>query len=133
VSEVRRILVIEDDFDVGVVLKHTLERGFQASVDVAVDGRQGLDRARSERYDLIVCDLMLPLLDGLEVVRRLQQEEPLVETPVIFLTAATSVFKYRSAQSWGAIGYLGKPVDLRGVCDTMRAMLAEASRGHHGA
>ena len=81
-----RILVIEDEADLREVLAYNLKReGFQ--VDTARDGGEGLRMARERQPDLVLLDLMLPDLDGLEVCRRLRQDEELSDMPIIMVTA----------------------------------------------
>lgn len=122
----RRILIIEDDLDVAAVLKFGLESGFDAIVDVSANGEEGLVRARGGDYDLILCDLMMPKVDGLEVARQLKQEEPRVAAPIIFVTGAKSAFRTRTPQQHGAIGVISKPIPAREICARIRQLLAAA-------
>jgi CheY-like chemotaxis protein len=124
---IRRILVIEDDPDVATVLEFALTAGFMAQVDVAPDGDRGVVAARSADYDLILCDLMLPVVDGLEVARRLKLDASPVRAPLIFVSAANNLaFRERRPQDYGAVGALSKPVDLRTICSDLRQMLGQA-------
>ena len=82
-----RILIVEDEPKTGAYLKKGLEEsGF--SVDLAKDGGEGLTLAQEERYDVIVLDVMLPVLDGWGVLKRLRDTHT---TPVLFLTARDDV------------------------------------------
>jgi DNA-binding response OmpR family regulator len=81
-----RILIIEDDTDIADLVKRYLERaGFQ--VDRAATGREGLDRIAEKLPDLIVLDLMLPQVDGLEICRLLRDKQKTAMVPIIMLTA----------------------------------------------
>jgi DNA-binding response OmpR family regulator len=124
---VKRILVVEDDPDMGRILAFALRKGFDAEVDVVADGATGIEHARAHAYDLIVCDMMLPGADGLEVLRQLRRVEPVVDVPFVFVTAAVeSTFGRRRPQDLGACGVIHKPVDIRQLCPRIKAMLEEA-------
>jgi len=100
-----------------------LERGFREegyAVDVAHDGEEGLAAASSTPYDVIVLDVMLPRLDGLEVTRRLREHR--VETPILMLTARDGVDDRVSGLEAGADDYLVKPFALREVIARLRAL-----------
>jgi DNA-binding response OmpR family regulator len=83
-----RVLVIEDEIKMAAFIKRGLEEEGIA-VDIAADGEEGLFRAKVGSYDLIILDITLPLLDGLEVCRRLRQDR--ATTPILLLTARDSV------------------------------------------
>lgn len=101
-----KILIVEDEPKTGAYLKLGLtQAGF--TVHVAKDGWDGLDRALTEQYDLVVLDVMLPGLDGWEVMRRLRLENKSV--PVLFLTARDEVEDRVKGLELGADDYLVKP------------------------
>ena len=101
-----KILIVEDEPKTGAYLKLGLiQAGF--TVHVAKDGWNGLDRALTEQYDLVVLDVMLPGLDGWEVMRRLRLENKSV--PVLFLTARDEVEDRVKGLELGADDYLVKP------------------------
>jgi len=95
-----KILVVEDEKKVASFIKRGLEEE-NFSVDVAGDGEEGLTLAQSNRYDLILMDLMLPKMDGLSVVRELRTRE--ITTPVLCLTAKDTV---EASQSHNPIAIL---------------------------
>lgn len=100
------ILLIEDDRTIG----KSLQRGFVESgyfCDWALNGRTGLARAGNQKADVIVLDLMLPEIDGLEVLRKLREAG--IQTPVIILTAKGSVNERVEGLDTGADDYLVKP------------------------
>ncbi|HVG21943.1 MAG TPA: response regulator transcription factor [Blastocatellia bacterium] len=114
-----RVLVIEDEIKMAAFIKRGLEEEGIA-VDVAADGEDGLFRAKTGRYDLIILDITLPLLDGLEVCRRLRQDRAI--TPILLLTARDSVeMKVRGLDS-GADDYLTKPFAFAELLARMRAL-----------
>lgn len=90
------------------------------AVDVAHDGEEGLAAASSTPYDVIVLDVMLPRLDGLEVTRRLREHR--VATPILMLTARDGVDDRVSGLEAGADDYLVKPFALREVIARLRAL-----------
>ncbi|HEV3052585.1 MAG TPA: response regulator transcription factor [Longimicrobium sp.] len=122
----RRVLIVEDDPDLGFGLRTTLEiEGYTA--DVAEDGLQGLQRAREDRPDLVILDLMLPGMDGYRVLRTLRAEGNRV--PVLILTArgeeADKVLGFRS----GADDYVTKPFGLLELLARVEALLRRANGG----
>src|SRR5262249_45605618 len=104
-----RILVIEDETDLREGLQHNLEHEGYA-VDTAADGREGLHKALTGDHSLILLDLMLPGLDGLEVLRRLRSEGR--PTAVIVLSARGQDRDKVAGLELGADDYLTKPVGL---------------------
>ena len=100
-----KVLIVEDEENlakfVGLELKH---EGYE--VETVLDGRSGLDAALENNYDVILLDLMLPELNGLEVARRLRETK---KTPIIMMTARDSVIDRVSGLDYGADDYLVKP------------------------
>ena len=114
-----RVLIVEDDHRLAASLRRSLMESRMA-VDIAHNGEDGLEAARTTPYDVIVLDLMLPRLDGLEVTRRLREEK--VETPILMLTARDGVDDRVSGLEAGADDYLVKPFALREVVARLRAL-----------
>ena len=110
----------------GSFIKRELEEESYA-VDLCEDGAQGLDMALSGSYDLIMIDLMLPSLPGLEVLTRLRKEK--IQTPVLILTAQSKVDQRVKGLDAGADDYLTKPFDelLARVRALLRRGTAESS------
>jgi DNA-binding response OmpR family regulator len=115
-----RVLVIEDEAKVASFIKRALEEESYA-VDLAADGQQGLDLALAGTYDLIVIDLMLPTLPGLEVLRRMRREK--VSAPVLILTAQSQVDQKVKGLDAGADDYLTKPFVIDELLARVRALL----------
>ena len=116
----RRILVVEDDPDISRLLKiHLSDIAF--IVDVANNGVDGLNRASNHDYQIIVLDLMLPGLDGLEVCRRLRSMA--INTPVLMLTAKSSELDRVLGLELGADDYLTKPFSIKELQARVKAIL----------
>ena len=114
-----RLLIVEDERAMAEGLCALLERQGYAA-DPALDGDSGLDCAMSGLYDLIVLDIMLPKMDGLEVLTRLRNAR--VETPVLMLTARSSVEDRIRGLDHGADDYLTKPFDTGDFLARVRAL-----------
>ncbi|MCI0795539.1 MAG: response regulator [Chloroflexi bacterium] len=120
-----KILVVDDDPGVQRFLRHALENeGYQ--VLSAENGLTGLLRAREERPDLTVLDVMLPGLDGLEVCHRLKADEATARGPVLMLSAKQCETDRDAGDRVGADKYLVKPIDLEGFLETVKEMLGAA-------
>ncbi len=120
-----RILVVEDEKKVASFIKRGLEEE-DFTVDVAVDGEEGLELATGKRYDLILMDLMLPKKDGLEVIRELRQQE--IFTPVLCLTAKDTIEDIVSGLDSGSDDYLTKPFAFAELLARVRALLRRGSQ-----
>jgi DNA-binding response OmpR family regulator len=115
-----RILLVEDDKGiVRFVKKGLLENSF--SVEVATNGEEGLEWALHKGYDLIVLDILLPKMDGREILKRLREKE--IQTPVIFLTAKDSESDIVKGLNLGADDYLTKPFSFNELLARIQAIL----------
>jgi len=115
-----RILIVEDEKQLAEVLKRGLqEHGY--AVDVAFDGEDGLDLAETAEYDLMILDVMLPVMSGLEVARSLRARR--VATPILMLTARDAVDDRVAGLDSGADDYLIKPFAFRELVARVRALL----------
>jgi len=124
------ILVIEDERNVAIALRDTLESDGH-TVSVAPDGSAGFVLASSgqERFDLILLDLMLPKMSGLEICQRLRSRE--IETPVIMLTARGASSDAAFGLKLGADDYIPKPFDVGELLARIEAVLRRANRQHY--
>lgn len=121
-----KILLVEDNEMNRDMLSRRLERlGY--TVACAVDGQQGLERARAERPDLILMDLSLPVLDGWEATRRLKADPELRRIPVIALTAHAMASDEEQARAAGCDDYDTKPVELPRLRAKIEALLRRAA------
>ena len=119
-----RILIVEDEPKVASFIRRALEEESYA-VDVCTDGRQGRDLACEVNYDLIILDLMLPNLPGLEVLKGIRAEK--VKTPILILTARSEVDQRVKGLDAGADDYLTKPFAIEELLARARALLRRAS------
>lgn len=114
-----RILLVEDDHKISSVVKRGLEQETFA-VDTAFNGVDGYELGLSEDYDVIILDLMLPLMDGIEVCRKLRQEK--ISTPILMLTAKSQVSDKVFGLNVGADDYLSKPFAFDELVARIRAL-----------
>ena len=119
-----RILLVDDEVKFSTVLRGGLEEHGYA-VDVAHDGEEGYQLARLEPYDLVILDVMLPVMDGLQVCRRLRAERRNV--PVLMLTARDAVDDRVAGLDCGADDYLVKPFAFQELLARSRALLRRES------
>ena len=123
----RKILIIEDERDILDLVVHYLEKdGFRART--AMDGPAGLTAARREHPDLIVLDLMLPGMDGLELCKRLRADSSTSCTPIIMLTAKTEETDRVVGLELGADDYLTKPFSPKELIARIKALLRRTDR-----
>jgi two-component system response regulator MprA len=114
-----RVLIVEDEMEMAELLKGGLEEE-NHSVSIAFDGRSGLEFATSADFDAIVLDLMLPGLDGFEIVRRLRRRQN--KTPILVLTARDAITDIAKALDMGADDYLTKPFSFIELLARLRAL-----------
>lgn len=114
-----RILVIEDNRDLANVLKMNLEN-LSMEVDLAYDGVAGLTKAESDKYDLIILDLMLPGIDGMDICRRVRNKN--VYTPILMLTAKSSELDRIIGLEIGADDYVTKPFSIKELMARVKAI-----------
>jgi two-component system phosphate regulon response regulator PhoB len=130
-----RILLIEDEPDIAEVLEYNLEKeGFQ--VETAKRGDAGLEQVRKEQPDLILLDLMLPGIDGLEVTRILKRDPATAHLPIVMLTARGEEVDRIVGLELGADDYISKPFSPREVVLRIKAVLRriqheEGAAGEH--
>ena len=109
ITPLAKILLVEDEIEVLDAITELLEREGYA-VTRAVDGEEALRRVETERPDLVLLDVGLPGLGGLDVLRRLREDHPRV--PVVMLTGLNDEAQARRTLQMGAIDYIRKPFDL---------------------
>jgi len=117
-----RILLVDDEQAIQTLLAYPLRRdGYE--VVPAHDGREALDRFAEQRFDLVVLDVMLPRLDGIEVCRRLRSRS---QVPIIMLTARDDEIDKVLGLEMGADDYITKPFSVREFRSRVRAALRRA-------
>jgi two-component system response regulator AtoC len=126
-SDHKRILAVDDEERVLFVTQHALQRlGSGFLVETASGGREGLERLQQQHYDLVVTDIRMPGIDGVELTRALQSGNG--ETVVIWLTAYDSPELRAQARELGVDRYLTKPVPIGTIREVVRAALDRADR-----
>ncbi len=116
--QMKRILIIEDEKNLARFIELELKyEGYE--VKVTNDGREGLQSALQEDWDVVLLDLMLPSLNGMEVCRRLRQEK---DTPIIMITARDSVIDRVSGLDHGADDYIVKPFAIEELLARLRSI-----------
>jgi DNA-binding NarL/FixJ family response regulator len=123
----KKILVIEDEPEMRRNITALL-RYYEYEPVAAANGREGVEAARRERPDLILCDVMMPELDGYGVLQALQSDASLARIPFIFLTAKGEKDDLRSGMNLGADDYLTKPVANADLVRAIEARLRRSER-----
>jgi len=118
-----RVLVVEDEADIAGLIKHTLERSGDASVEIVSRGDEALRSIAGRAPDLVILDLNLPVVSGDEVCRILRQRSETRLLPIIMLTARTSESDRVGGLDLGADDYMTKPFSLRELGARVRAVL----------
>lgn len=119
-----RILVIEDEEALALKIKNILESE-KYYVDVAFDGNDGLEKALTEEYDLLILDVLLPGIDGIRILKEFRREE--FKAPVLLLTAKNRVKDKVTGLDTGADDYLTKPFALPELLARVRSLLRRTS------
>ncbi|MCX6704638.1 MAG: response regulator transcription factor [Candidatus Woesebacteria bacterium] len=119
-----RILLVEDEIKLANAVKRALELQKYA-VDVAYDGEAGLDLAVGEKFDLIILDLMLPKVDGIEICKQIRQEK--ISTPILILTAKGQISDKVAGLDVGADDYMVKPFSFEELFARIRALVRRSS------
>ncbi|WP_067730533.1 response regulator transcription factor [Oceanobacillus damuensis] len=121
----QKILIVDDEKPIVTLLNYNIENaGFQT--EVAYDGREAINKCEKNEYDLIVLDLMLPEMDGIEVCRHLRMNK--IETPILMLTAKGEEFDKVLGLEMGADDYLTKPFSPKEVVARIKAILRRSKK-----
>jgi DNA-binding response OmpR family regulator len=122
VAGVHRVLVVDDDPVIVRLLEVNFEmEGFQ--VVTAVDGQDGVDKARSEQPDVVVSDVMMPKLNGLELTAALKADDTTKHIPIVLLSAKAQVDDVRAGLEAGADDYVTKPFEPLDLIDRVTKLL----------
>jgi CheY-like chemotaxis protein len=117
-----KVLVVEDEDALAKVLKLRLEmEGFD--VRTAADGQEAMQQIRSSRPDIVVCDLMMPIMDGTEVTRAVKSDPKLKSIPILILTALKREKDIAELKKLGAEGFASKPFDSKELTAQIRELL----------
>ena len=121
-----RVLVVDDEPDLVRILEFGLKAAGYA-VETASDGQEGLMKAREQKPDIILLDLMLPKLDGYKVCRLLKFDERYKHIPIMILSARTQEGDQTLAHEMGANRFLTKPYEFAEILEHIQALLKEAA------
>jgi DNA-binding response OmpR family regulator len=118
-----KVLIIDDDADIRFIAAMSLGRVGGMNVIEAANGADGVRKAQEEAPDVILLDMMMPTMDGLETLAALRSHKLTEMTPVIFLTAKTVAVEIDRMKALGAAGVLIKPFNPRTLSGDVRALL----------
>ena len=117
------ILIVEDERDIASLIKHTLERAADTEADIVFSGDAALKAMTERPPDLLILDLNLPVINGVEICRIVRSRSDLKQVPIIMLTARTSEDDRVTGLELGADDYITKPFSLRELIARVRAVL----------
>ena len=122
---VKKVLIIEDDTEISDVVAVNIESNGMKTEQV-YDGIIGLNRSKSDEFDLIILDIMLPGLDGISICRKLREEN--VNTPILMLTAKIDEIDLVLSLELGADDYMTKPFSMRELIARVKALLRRSEK-----
>jgi CheY-like chemotaxis protein len=123
----QRVLVVDDDPHVLQLLRVNFElEGYE--VDSAGDGQEALDRIAAKRPDVVVCDIMMPRMNGLEMVERLRSDPSTAKLPIVLVSAKAQQSDLSAGDEAGADAYVTKPFDPQDLLDAVAKLLKRKTR-----
>ncbi len=131
-SDLPKVLVIDDEAPIRLLCRVNLEAEKMIVLE-AEEGPSGLELARSERPDVILLDVMMPAMDGWEVLQRLLEDEATREIPIVFLTARAELRDRARGLDLGGVDYVTKPFNPLELAPLVRGVLERVSRGEREA
>jgi len=128
IKKATQILVVDDEQDILELIRHTLNKeGYE--VHVAANGQQAVEKAKKIKPSLILMDVMMPVMDGMEACRQLKEDPETATLPIIFLTARSEEFAELAGFEAGADDYISKPIRSRVLLSRIRAILRRNTGG----
>jgi len=118
----KKILIVDDERDLVETLTFRLEAN-DYQVIAAYDGQEGLDKARKEKPDLIILDLMLPKIDGYKVCRMLKFDENYKKIPILIFTARAQESDKKMGEEVGCDGYVTKPFEPKALLERIKELI----------
>lgn len=118
----KKVLVIDDE-QINRLLISSVLKAEKYEVFEASGGKEGIEKAKSLIPDIIVCDMRMPEVDGMEVLDNLRSDENLMSTPFVFLTSNTDAIDEKVALKSGANAYLYKPVSKEKLTDCVKKLI----------
>ncbi len=122
-----RVLIVEDELDLARLMKHALERSGTAVAEIVGSGDAALKAVAAQRPDLVILDLSLPVVDGLDVCRSLRAQPEVEPVPIIVVSARTGEDNRILGLETGADDYVTKPFSLRELTARVRAVLRRSA------
>lgn len=120
----KKILIVDDEQDILEFLSYNFKReGYE--VITSVNGKEGLSKAELILPDIIIADIRMPEMDGIEMCRRMRKTNALKDVPVLFLTADDDEYLALSAHHSGGTQYLNKPIHLNIISGMIKDMIHE--------
>jgi two-component system alkaline phosphatase synthesis response regulator PhoP len=117
-----KILVVDDEQDILELIRHSLNKeGFE--VHIAMNGQQAIEKAKQIIPDLILMDVMMPIMDGMEACRQLKEDPTTKNISIVFLTARSEEFAELAGFEAGADDYVAKPIRSRVLLSRIKALL----------
>jgi len=123
----KKILIIEDDKDIAELIKHYLEKDNFVAIS-ALDGQRGLELAKEKHPDMIILDLMLPKIDGIEVCKNIRNHTKISDTPIIMLTAKGDETDRVIGLELGADDYVTKPFSPKELVARVKAIFRRVNK-----
>ncbi len=120
--EQKKILLIDDSSVNNLLLQNILEDE-KFTVLVAFSGKEGLNMIKEEKPDLILLDIMMPRMDGMEVLEKIVSDDATKDIPVIMLTAKIDSADQKASIEMGAVDYINKPVDIDNILEKIKNIL----------
>ena len=118
----KKILTVDDSASMRAMVQFTLEgEGYQ--VTEAVDGEDGLEKAKTTNFDLIISDINMPIMDGIEFVRAMRTLAQYRFTPILMLTTESGVDRKQAGKAAGATGWIVKPFDPQKLIAVVKKVL----------
>lgn len=125
-----KVLVVDDEEPILELLKYNLEKAGY-NVETAIDGLKAVEAAKKFRPDLVLLDIMMPVMDGVETCRRIREIPEIQKTFVIFLTARSEEYSEVAAFDVGADDYITKPIKPRALLSRINAVFRRDTKAAH--
>jgi two-component system chemotaxis response regulator CheY len=122
-ADPKRALVVEDSPAMRQLIVHALKRVKQLVVSEAVDGVMGLKKIRTEKFDILLTDINMPVMDGLKLVSLVRSDDANEHIPIIIITTEGAAVDRQRALDLGANAYITKPIQASQVVDCVRELL----------
>lgn len=119
----KRILIVEDSPTMRQMIVFALKRAGDLTIDEAADGVEGLRQVKANRYDLVITDINMPMMDGLKLVSLIRQDVNYTATPIMIITTESGEEDRNRAFALGANAYITKPIQAPVVARKVKELL----------